>query len=71
MLQLHSVSDCRQGAVDFSSGLVTICEGKLHKEFQAVQQQARLPRPFKSQFHYLCPLLDSTTLCFSQLTVEF
>ena len=29
MLQLHSVSDCRQGPITFSSGLITVCDGKV------------------------------------------
>ena len=32
------------------------------KNFKRVQEQARLPRPFKSLFSLLDPLFDSTTL---------
>ena len=50
MLQLHSVFDCKQGPIYFSCGSIT------------VEEQARLPRPFKSLFSLLDPLFDSTTL---------
>ena len=53
MLQLHSIFDCRQGPIDFSSGSITVCEVKVHKNFKRVQEQARLPRPFKSLFSLL------------------
>ena len=63
MLQLRSVSDCRQGPVEFSSGLVV--KEKYTKEFQAVGVTTR---PFRSLFSLLSPLLHSTTLSFSQIT---
>ena len=71
MLQLHSVFDSRPGAVDFSSGLVTICEGKLHKEFQACTTAGATHESLLITVSLFCPLLDSTTLRFSQQTVEF
>ena len=54
MLQLHSVFDCRQGPIDFSSGSITVCEGKVHKRISSVAG-ATVPRPFKSLFHCLIP----------------
>ena len=47
MLQLHSVFDGRQGPIDFSSGLITVCEGKVHKEFQACSTQELLSSPYR------------------------
>ena len=44
MLQLHSVSDCRQGPIDFSSGSITVCEEKVHK---------RISSMYKSRHDYL------------------
>ena len=58
MLQLHSVSDCRQGPINFSSGLITICEGKVHKRISSVYKSRR-DYQFHSNhsFHCLIPCL--------------
>ena len=41
MLQLHSVFDCEQGPIDFSSGSITVCEGKVHKRISSVYKSRR------------------------------
>ena len=55
--QLHSVSLWRLGAVDFSSGLVTVCEGRLHKEFQVCTTagMSTETNAFRSLFLLCCP----------------
>ena len=41
MLQLHSVFDCRQGPIDFSSGSITVCEDKVHKRISSMYKSRR------------------------------
>ena len=58
----------------FSSGSITVCEGKVHKRISNVYKNRRdyqESRPFKSLFSLLDPLFDSTTLVFNQVTVEY
>ena len=56
MLQLHSVSDCRQGPVNFSSGLITVCKGKVHKGISSVYNSRRHYRDHSDySFHYFVP----------------
>ena len=56
MLQLHSVSNCRQGPIDFSSGLITVCEGKVHKRISSVYKSRRDYQDHSNcSFHCLIP----------------
>ena len=56
MLQLHSVSDCRQGPIDFSSGSITVCEGKVHKRILSVYKSRRDYQDHSNHsFHCLIP----------------
>ena len=56
MLQLHSVSDCRQGSIDFSSGSITVCEGKVHKRISSMYKTRHDYQDHSNHsFHCLIP----------------
>ena len=56
MLQLHSVFDCEQGPIDFSSGSITVCEGKVHKRISSVYKSRRDYQDRSNHsFHCLIP----------------
>ena len=56
MLQLHSASDCRQGAIDFSCGSITVCEGKVHRRISSVYNSRRDYQDHSyHSFHCLIP----------------
>ena len=56
MLQLHSVFDCEQGPIDFSSGSITVCEGKVHKRISSVYKSRRDYQDHSNHsFHCLIP----------------
>ena len=56
MLQLHSVSDYRQGHINFSSGSITVCEGKVHKRISSVYKSRRDYQDHSNHsFHSLIP----------------
>ena len=56
MLQLHSVFDCEQGPIDFSSGSITVCEGKVHKRISSVYRSRRDYQDHSNHsFHCLIP----------------
>ena len=56
MLQLHSVFDCEEGPIDFSSGLITVCEGKVHKRISSVYKSRRNYQDHSNHsFHCLIP----------------
>ena len=56
MLQLHSVFDCEQGPIDFSSGSITVCEGKVHKRISSVYKSRRDYQDHSNHsFHCLNP----------------
>ena len=56
MLQLHSVFDCRQGPIDFSSGSITVCEGKVHKRISSMYKSRRNYQDHSNHsFHCLIP----------------
>ena len=56
MLQLHSASDCRQGAIDFSCGSTTVCEGKVHRRISSVYNSRRDYQDHSyHSFHCLIP----------------
>ena len=63
MLQLHSVSNCRQGPVDISSGLVIVLKEKYTKQFQACTAAGVTT---KTLFSLLSLQLKSTSRSFSQ-----
>ena len=53
MVQLHSVFDSRHGPIDFSSGSITICEGKVHKRISSLYKSRRDYQDHS--FHCLIP----------------
>ncbi len=56
MLQLHSVFDCEQGPIDFSSGSITVCEGKVHKRISSVyKSRCDYQDHSNHSFHCLIP----------------
>ena len=58
MFQLHSVSYYRQGPIDFSSGSITVCEGKVHKRISSMYKSRRDYQDHSNHsFHCLIPCL--------------
>ena len=56
MLQLHSVSECRRGPIDFSSGLIIVCDGKVHKRISSIYKSRRDYQDHSNHFlHCLIP----------------
>ena len=55
MLQLHSVSDCRQCPIDFSSGSITVCEGKVHRISSVYKSRCDYQDHSNHSFHCLIP----------------
>ena len=71
MLQLHSVFDCEQGPIDFSSGSITVCEGKVHKRISSVYKSRRDYQDHSNHsFHCLIPCSIALHLFFVGLLLN-
>ena len=71
MLRLHSVFDCIQDPIDFSSGLITVCEGKVHKRISSVYKSRHDYQDHSNHsFHCLIPCLIALHLFLVRLLLN-